>query len=300
MSNTRVYWLHTLSPTHVGTGRGIGHIDLPLHRDRVTGWPVIPASAFKGVWADHFRATEQNRRSDPKLRLAFGMASDSSSNAGALIPTDARLLCLPVRSISGTFAWCTSPLALQMLHRDLILGGMSGPPSLPDVHEKELIHCANETVIRDKDGKVYLEDLDLPAQPCDKTNAWAEKIANWVFPADVPWQDVFVKRFAVLPDAVFDFLTQTGTEVTTRVRIDDELKTVATGALWNEESLPAETILVGLVSCDRVFARDANGITAAGLIEGYASNALTLQVGGKATVGRGRVRCVFTPVNGGV
>jgi hypothetical protein len=31
------------------------------------------------------------------------------------IPTDARLVCLPVRSFQGTFAWCTSPMALKFL-----------------------------------------------------------------------------------------------------------------------------------------------------------------------------------------
>ena len=30
MSNTRIYWLHAISPTHVGTGRGVGYIDLPV------------------------------------------------------------------------------------------------------------------------------------------------------------------------------------------------------------------------------------------------------------------------------
>jgi CRISPR-associated protein Cmr4 len=78
------------------------------------------------------------------------------------------------------------------------------------------------------------------------------------------------------------------------VRIDDDLKTVARGALWNEEALPAETILAGLVACDRVYSREANGVTAGDLIDGFATKPLLLQIGGKATVGRGRVRCVFT------
>lgn len=299
MSNTRVYWLHTLSPTHVGTGRGVGHIDLPLHRDKVTDWPTIPASAFKGVWADHFRATEQNRRATPRLRLAFGTASETSSNAGALIPTDARLLCLPVRSFWGTFAWCTSPLALQMLHRDLAFAGMSGLPPLPDALQEDRIHHAHETVVKDKDARVFLEDLEFRATLSKEANIWAERLAAWIFPGDGLWQATFTKRFAVLPDAAFDFLTRAGTEVTTRVRIADELKTVVPGALWNEESLPAETILVGLVSCDRVFAVGTTGITAADLIAEFAAKALTLQIGGKATIGRGRVRCVFTAVDGG-
>ena len=46
MPNARMYWLHALSATHVGAGRGIGYIDLPLHRDKVTNWPLIPGSAF--------------------------------------------------------------------------------------------------------------------------------------------------------------------------------------------------------------------------------------------------------------
>src|SRR5436309_2259424 len=88
MSNTKIYWLHTLSPTHVGTGRGVGYIDLPIHRDKVTNWPVIPGSAFKGVWRDW---AQQNKVG---IDLAFGRASDNepnASNSGSLIPTDARL-----------------------------------------------------------------------------------------------------------------------------------------------------------------------------------------------------------------
>lgn len=302
MENTQIYWLHTLSPTHVGTGRGVGYIDLPIHRDKVTNWPVIPGSAFKGVWADYYGATEDKRRSDPKLRLAFGRASDqdNASNAGALIPTDARLVCLPIRSFQGTFAWCTSPLVLEMLRRDLCLAGMVDlPPKPPSVSIGE-IHRSNRTKLEDN-GRIFLEDLDFTGMECRATSAWAERLAEWVFPGDEnkAWRDVFVERFAVVPDAVFDFLTQTGTEVSARVRIDDDLKTVAQGALWNEEALPAETILSGLVTCDRVYSREANGVTAGDLVNEFATRPLLLQIGGKATVGRGRVRCVFTPTQSG-
>jgi hypothetical protein len=30
MPNTRIYWLHTLSPTHAGIGRGVGYT-LPIN-----------------------------------------------------------------------------------------------------------------------------------------------------------------------------------------------------------------------------------------------------------------------------
>jgi CRISPR-associated protein Cmr4 len=297
MQNARVYWLHTLSPTHVGTGRGVGYIDLPIHRDKVTNWPVIPGSAFKGVWRD-----DALRKKNKHVDLAFGRASDqdNASNAGALVPTDARLVCLPIRSFQGTFAWCTSPLALEILRRDLRLAGMTDlPPEPPSVSDGD-VHRTDKTKLEDN-GRIFLEDLDFRGKECAATSTWAKRLAGWVFPdgENRAWHDLFVERFAVVPNVVFDFLTETGTEVSARVRIDDDLKTVVGGALWNEEALPAETILSGLVTCDRVYSREANGVTASDLISDFASTPLILQIGGKATVGRGRVRCVFTPVQRG-
>lgn len=297
MSNTSIYWLHTLSPTHVGTGRGVGYIDLPIHRDKVMNWPVIPGSAFKGVWRDW---AQQEKKQD--MDLAFGRASDrdtNASNSGALTPTDARIVCLPVRSFQGTFAWCTSPLALQMLHRDLSLAGMQQLPAPPNSLTGDVIHRADNTALEDE-GRIFLEDLDFKGTACPTASAWSEKLANWVFPGEdqAAWRSRFVERFAVVPDTIFDFLTETGTEVTARVKIDDDSKTVANGQLWNEEALPAETILYGLVSCDRIYSRNAGQVTPAELLSRFGSDPLTLQIGGKATVGRGRVRCAFTPVEG--
>ena len=312
MPNTRLYWLHTLSPTHAGIGRGVGYIDLPIDRDGITNWPILRGSGFKGVWADHFKATDENRKKDPILRAAFGTAGDSNeSNSGALIPTDAKLVCLPVRSFRGTFAWATSPLCLQLLRRTLELAGVTGIPNAPDaIHENHAHHTATSVLVEETREpvagspnqqrllrKVLLEDLDFDARPCETATAWSQLIARYVFATDAAWQEQFQKRFVVLPDNAFDFLCETGTEVHTRVRIDDDTKTVAQGALWTEESLPAETILMGLIQCDRVFGSRGEDITPQGLLDRFATKPLTLQIGGKATVGRGQVRVIFSEVN---
>jgi CRISPR-associated protein Cmr4 len=276
----------------------VGYIDLPIDRDGVTGWPIIRGSAFKGVWADFHRATNDARRSDATLRAAFGIASDDDhSNAGALIPTDAQLVCLPVRSFRGTFAWCTSPLCLQMLRRTLELAGEEGLPDVPKELADDIGHHATGTALVEE-KQIFLEDLDFHAQDCPTATAWAGKIAGWVFAGETAWQEQFKKRFVVLPDAAFDFLCEAATELQTRVRIDDETKTVVDGALWTEESLPAETILAGIVLCDRVFGRNGEDITPAGLLDRFAKDPLHLQIGGKATIGRGQMRCIFTPVRG--
>ena len=316
MPNTRIYWLHTLSPTHAGIGRGVGYIDLPIDRDGVTCWPILRGSGFKGVWADHHamklipkpdeeevdgkkRSKDRRKMDTPEGRLlkaAFGIAGDNNdSNSGALIPTDARIVCLPVRSFRGTFAWATSPLCLQMLRRTLSLAGVKELPEAPKELSDDKAHHATGTALLE-DKHIYLEDLDFSAAECKTATAWATLIAANVFAIDPAWQDQFKKRFVVVPDSAFDFLCETGTEVHTRVRIDDGTKTVVGSALWTEESLPAETILMGLIQCDRVYGRNGDDITPPGLLDRFAKGDLALQIGGKATIGRGQVRCVFTEV----
>lgn len=300
MANTRLYWLHTLSPTHAGIGRGVGYIDLPIDRDGVTGWPILRGSGFKGVWADHHRATEDARKKDTSvgrmLKAAFGVAGDdNNSNAGALIPTDAKLVCLPIRSFRGTFAWVTSPLCLQMLRRTLTMAGVGEVPNAPAGLADGIAHHTVTTALVESNG-IFLEDLDFTPQKCNTATAWAKLIAENVFAGDTVWQEQFKKRFVVLPDSAFDFLCETGTEIHSRVRIDDATKTVVDGALWTEESLPSESILLGVIQCDRVFGGNGEEITPKGLLERFANESLTLQIGGKATIGRGQVRCVFTEV----
>ena len=298
MNNNRIYWLHALSPTHAGIGRGVGDIDLPIDRDGVTNWPIIRASGFKGVWADHFRATPDARKEDPMLRHAFGMAGENNdSNAGALIPTDAQLVCLPVRSYRGTFAWATSPLCLRRLHRMLEQAGAKDLPNAPsELPETDAHYCGVEgqpSAITNGE-RIYLEDLDFNAKQC--STKWAKQLGGWVFTSDSAWNIEFQKRFVVLPDDAFNFLCETGTEVHTRVRIDNDTKTVIDGALWTEESLPAETILAGIIACDRVFAKNGTETKSGDLIEKFAKQSLALQIGGKASVGRGQMRCVFSEV----
>ena len=80
MPNARIYWLHALSPTHAGIGRGVGYIDLPIDREKVTGWPVVHGSAFKGVWADHYKATKDGAGERPdSCRAAFGVAEATTT-----------------------------------------------------------------------------------------------------------------------------------------------------------------------------------------------------------------------------
>ena len=227
----RVYWLHAISPLHLGAGKGNGYIDLPLMREKVTGFPFVPGSSTKGVFADLHQATEEAR--DPSnaeykgvLHAAFGRGGDDAANSGALTFTDARLICLPVRSLYGTFAWCSCPMILRRLRRDLEL---CGGRDLPDVSSlSSQAHAVIDRCVLAKNNIAYLEDLNITVQGCPNATGWANVISRAVF-SDEKWQTLFVARFLVLPDDLFSFLAETGTEVQAHIRIDPDYKKGAEG-----------------------------------------------------------------------
>lgn len=110
IKDKRMVLLHALTPLHVGTGQAVGNVDLPIAREKATGFPIVPASAFKGVLRDLFRTGDNEE--DWVIR-AFG----DEKVAGAWVFTDLRLLCLPVRSFYGVFAYATCPLILRQLQQ---------------------------------------------------------------------------------------------------------------------------------------------------------------------------------------
>ncbi|HOP06587.1 MAG TPA: type III-B CRISPR module RAMP protein Cmr4 [candidate division Zixibacteria bacterium] len=296
------YWLHAITPMHVGVGRGIGFVDLPIVREKVTNWPLIPGSSVKGVIADLNGATDdarQNESADGRLlKAAFGSSGDDLANAGSLVFTDARIACFPVRSLYGTFAWVSSPMVLRRINRDLRADSAWAKLPIPEPTNANtiLIPDVSKSAISEEGNKVYFEDLDFTAEENQDVGRIATYFAEKVFGKENPWFEPFRQRFAVVPDGTFDYLCETATEVSARIRIDPKTKTVASGALWYEESVPAEAIFAGLLWCDRVYG--AAGVTARNLIEKFASGERLLQLGGHATTGRGQARCIF-PAAGG-
>jgi CRISPR-associated protein Cmr4 len=289
----KLYWLHAVSPLHLGAGRGVGYIDLPIAREKGTSWPYIPGSAVKGVIADRNGAAEDNRKEDTEtgklLAAAFGRRAENKNlepadaTAGSLVFSDAAVVCMPVRSFYGTFAWITSPFALERLR-------CPDKPETPDVAGVNHILTVEGDKIS-QNSKVYLEDLDLEAQNDARLGAWGRLLAESVFPGRKEWQEIFKARFSLVHDDVFTFFCETGTQIDARIRLDESTKTTVKGALWYEESLPTDTILAGVVWCDKVY---GSQFTPKDLLEKFCQPYVNLQIGGKASIGRGQVRCVFS------
>ncbi|WP_052418733.1 type III-B CRISPR module RAMP protein Cmr4 [Methanolacinia paynteri] len=292
-NNTKMYWIQTITPLHVGAGKEVGFVDMPIMREKVTNWPLVPGSAVKGVMRDHFGENEKYKKD---INAVFGKPDDENGDsfAGALVLTDAHIVCMPLRSLYGTFAYVTCPLVLARLKRDLEASGYEGLPEVPKVpvlneqSGSEFALCTTNSSIV-SNGKIFLEDLDFVNNTADN---WADKISEIIFPDDDNWKEIFRSHFVILSDDSFTFLSETGTEVAAHITIDDETKTAKGKALWYEEALPAEAILAGAAWCDRVF--ENKNLTKEEIFRDFCTETLDLQIGGKATVGKGRVKCSFT------
>lgn len=283
--NARLLFVHALSPLHAGTGQGVGVIDLPIAREKATGLPFLPGSSLKGTLRD--LCQHPNTRKN-----VFGPDTNAADeHAGSVQFSDQRLLLLPVRSLAGTFAWVTSPYILRRFLRDARSAGIADadlPATVPTPAGAGECAVANSqcSLLLTQD-KVILEDLDLSGKKNTDVTKWAKWIGDQVFPgaANEDWRAMLNAQLCVVADDIFGFLIETATEITARIKLMDDLKTVSKGGLWYEEALPAETILSGLMVGTPV---PKTGLTADAVLKNVeALMDKPAQFGGKATVGRG-------------
>ncbi|MBU52788.1 MAG: type III-B CRISPR module RAMP protein Cmr4 [Deltaproteobacteria bacterium] len=280
----RSFLIHALSPVHAGTGQSVDVIDLPIARMSSTGIPIIPGSSIKGCLRDTLTESLGD-----KLEVVFGPDSNNASDhAGAAVFSDARLLALPVRSFRGTFAWVSSPLLLSLARRDLKEAGLDVPKPGFATERRAYIgsSCLNTHTIEGVQ-RCYLEDLDLPVRMEPWVDAWSALLAPLV--AGDSHVDSFKNRFVVVDDETMTFLWETATQVDARVSIDSETRTARDGALWYEESLPPETLLIGLLATHHSLKPKVQ-LEDKEVMELVLGEESIVQFGGKASVGRGRCR----------
>lgn len=280
------------TPLHAGSGTELGVVDLPIQRERHTGFPKIEASGLKGCVREAFEElkTEDNKISsenlikkfpdlekkweiekdgkkeikkkdgkelikfDEAISLTFG-PEEEEAHAGALGFTDARLLLFPLKSMKGIFAWITCPKVLDTFKRDLELAGIKNIPNMPDENT-----TPKNCQLFIKDNNIVLEEYTFAVNKDDNETGTCSKFAEWLSERVIPqgieynyWREKIKKDFVVLPDDDFRDFVNLSTEVITRTKIDNETGTVQPGALFTEEYLPGETIIYSLALSTPIF-----------------------------------------------
>lgn len=292
----------------------MGAIDQPIQRERHTGFPIIPGSSMKGVFADEWNHTLESDEKGRKIRgkgeasWLFGSDSDKNPAAGALQFTEAKLLAFPVRSAKGCFAWLTCPLILKRAIRDgalpastlaaieqvsNLLGASVAqasslsnfPPQTTDPDSIAILPQSNTITLQDK---VVLEEYTFTqhASPVP-----AELINSIVSIIDDPlWKGEVAQRLVILSDGQLSYFARNACEVAQHVRIDDETGTAADGALFNQENVPSETLFYSVITCfagrGETFKDKTTDAAASALREKLAKQTV-LQFGGDGSTGLG-------------
>lgn len=292
-SSNAILGFFTETSLHAGAGQALGVIDLPIQREAHNHWPCVFGSAVKGA----LRARAEGAKLQD-IDLIFGQADfkpgESSEYAGALSVGDARLLLLPVRSLTTHFRWVTCPAALQRFQRDverLHIADFDGFKVADEV-----AGLSGETALVAKavnGGHLFLEEYRFETKAVDLT-AIVAALAK-LMPDSAG--KALGNQIAIVADDPFRHLAEHATPVNAHVRLDDK-KTVAKGALWYEETLPPETLLyVGLnaVNARKPGSELAAGDVMARLWESLFGEHHYLQLGGNETVGMGWCRVAFLP-----
>ena len=317
---TKTLFLMTETPLHAGSGSDLGIIDLPVQRERHTGFPKIEASSLKGAIREAFEGIDRfelenkeiqingnNKNQD--LYLVFGPEGDDNTNthAGAIGFSDARLLLFPVKSMKGVFAWITCPKVLEQFKRDMEIAKI--PVEIPEFEFNEN-ECYTNSKKLTFNGKIALEEYTFSAKPFNGNLKIKDKdMGVWLsenIAKGTQWADKLKTDIVVLSNEDFKDFTELSTEVITRTKIDNETGTVEQGALWTEEYLPAETLMYSLTFASDLFITDklkkekyskSNLLEidekgkAELIMEFFAKGIETLnnfiQIGGNATLGKG-------------
>jgi CRISPR-associated protein Cmr4 len=312
------------TPLHAGSGSDLGIVDLPIQRERHTSFPKIEASSLKGalreaveerVASKTFTSIDAN---DTKIHRVFGYDDGSLDDkakdnlkrcfskkgkeeeyaidfAGAIGFTDARLLFFPLKSMRGVFAWVTCPKVLQQFQTDMQLGDIEVPELEKEFSNGNALITPDSTLTIGAKKKIVLEEYAFGTIETEFVNTLGEWLSTNVL-SQLPnyWKNKIKTDIVILSNDDFKDFVNLSTEVITRTKIDNETGTVAGGALFTEEYLPAESIMYSLVMAHDEFTANKDKMPAENVLDFFCTQLSKksgiVQIGGNATLGKGIVR----------
>lgn len=325
--SAKIMYMRCITPLHVGCGNDLGVVDLPIQREKHTGYPKIESSGLKGCVREYFEDKaemidiDKNKEAEICVHKLFGYDRDSKSKhkedidkiftdnsqyAGAVGFSDGRILLFPVKSAKGIFAWITCPSVLNKWLDEAKLDETRLCKKSDDLYEsissitfnpkENEALCSGTTLLikgnKDESDKIYLEEYEFNASQNNDVQKIAEKLSNVL-----QINDLKCKLVIVDDNAFYDFVTMS-TEVITRTKINNETGAVQEGALFTEEYLPSETVMYAMVLFSPTFLPNSDKNTAylknltfkdvkTAFFDTMSEKGVVLQIGAGATIGKG-------------
>lgn len=282
--STAILGLFTETSLHAGTGQMLSNIDLPIQRESHTSYPCVYGSGVKGA----LRELAESHKFEWLYEVFGPDMQNGSDHAGALGVSDARLLLLPVRSLTGHFKLVTCPAILHRWQADYQrLGlpkanGFSVPSTISN--ETALIHDS----LPEQD--LFLEEFRFKTQANQKLQNVIRSIIKLINDKHNNINANLIEQLVIINDDMFAHLCRYATPVDAHIAIDNETKVTKPGALWYQETLPPNTLLyISLIaqkSRKKESGKKADDILNH-VINDLFKNRPYLRLGGNETVGMG-------------
>lgn len=243
--------LYTRTPLHVGCGTSVEIADLPIARERITQFPVMPSPGVKGVLRDHSRHVLE----DEATRLLFGEDNPDEkqgrpAHAGCVQVMEVKLLAFPVRSVAGCFAWLTCPALLRRFNRDTDKDIPVPTPATEKVVAGKVItiqekknSATEEWVVLEEFALQVERILDATDDKKHNDKKLLETIAKLTL--DKLWTETLAGRLAVVSDENFQHFVTSCTELVSRIKMNPATRTNEN--LFNQENVPCETLFYTVI-----------------------------------------------------
>jgi CRISPR-associated protein Cmr4 len=258
---------------HPGIGQSTGAVDLPVMRESTTKHPCIFGSSLKGSLLEAFR-----ERKVPDYLTLFG----AQTAAGTLLIGDARLLLLPVRSLTGIYKWVTCPLILERLCRDMGRGVKdTAKVTLPKVEPGKVLGVANTI-------KLTLEERQF-----NGVGPVSQELVTLIerFIPEDSAKTRLLGQLVILNDNDFAWFAENGLPIQAHNQLAENTK--QSENLWFEENLPPDTVMYSIIG-ERAQDQGASKSPTAQVATEFQRNPY-LRVGGDETTGKGWMRIGVLP-----
>ena len=284
------FFIHVITPLHAGTGQELGIVDLPIQRERHTGFPKIEASGLKGSIREVFeelltvkngkyalingKTVEERvkklKEKFPKIEEVWTVKRNEEEIEKIKYNEGIDLTFGPEAEIShaGALGFTDARILLFPVKS---MKGVFAYITCPQVlkrFEEEITIAGGKIELNGQ--KINISGIPKNSFPKDTSqvlvsskvileeytfelnpNEDLKQFANWL--VQKTGIEEIPQKIVVLSNDDFKDFVHLSTEVITRIKINNATGTVETGALFTEEFLPTETLLYSLALASPIF-----------------------------------------------
>lgn len=321
MNNELIFYKLETS-MHMGCGDELGIVDMPIAREKVTGFPKMEASGIKGSFNEQFPeeiTIEKKVIGSLDIKTKIFGAEDTSGN---LIFSDGRILLFPMKSAKGTFVWVTCPYVLNRFMNDCEIRGIEvgninktfeddsqkirvreikvDPKKQKNISWEQLKNAVTQENCSAllEDNYIIIEEYNYKVENVSYDGSILKFIINKL--KDANGQKAYINQkfetdICIIPDEDFKDFVEMYTEINTRNKIN---KNGISENLFTEEYLPVETVMYGYIGEIQKSIKTKNQIEESFEIFMQEINREQyIQFGGNKTLGKGITKIILGDKN---